>query len=191
MTTPPAFPPRQFQHRSILRIAPASYHHAVRLLADAARLRYGPVSATIGIANGGLTPARDIADLLQAPTYQVTARHNPTDAPYTQTTGKVTYDLDPLDIALSGRQLTDAVLVVDDICGSGATFTTVLPALAQRLGPVAELRTLALCRNTASSLAPDLWVWTVDDWVTFPWEPPPAGDAAVVDLIAAGQAQSA
>lgn len=148
-------------------------------------------AATIGIANGGLAPARDIARQLLAPTYQVTARHNPTDAAYTQTTGIVTYDLGPLDLGLSGRQLAGAVLVVDDICGSGATFTTLLPALAQRLGHGAELHTVALCRNAGSSINPDLWVWTVDDWVAFPWERPPADDAAAVDLIATDKVQVA
>jgi hypoxanthine phosphoribosyltransferase len=194
MSTPSVFPPRKFQRRRILRIAPPAYEHAVRLLADVARLRYQPIAATIGIANGGLAPARDIAQLLPVPTYQVTARHNPTDAAYTQATGIVTYDLGPLDTALAGRQLAGAVLIVDDICGSGATFTTLLPALAHRLGPVAALHTLALCRNAGSGINPDLWVWTVDDWVAFPWERPLAladNAAPVVDLIATTQVQSA
>jgi hypoxanthine phosphoribosyltransferase len=191
MSAPSAFPSRQFQRHRILRIAPTAYEHAVRLLADVARLRYQPIAATIGIANGGLAPACDIARLLLVPTYQLTARHNKTDTPYTQATGIVTYDLGALDTALAGRRLDGTVLVVDDICGSGATFTTLLAALAHRPGPVAELHTLALCRNTGSSINPDLWVWTVDDWVAFPWERPPPDDAAVVDLIATAQAQSA
>jgi hypoxanthine phosphoribosyltransferase len=150
-----------------------------------------PIAATIGIANGGLAPARDIAQQLLVPTHQVTARHNPTDAPYTQATGIVTYDLGPFDTAFPGRQPAGTVLIVDDICGSGATFITLLPALAHRLGPNAELHTVALCRNAGSSINPDLWVWTVDDWVAFPWERPPADDAAVMDLIAAPQVQQA
>lgn len=38
------------------------------------------------------------------------------------------------------------------------------------------MHTVALCRNAGAAHDPQLWLWTVDDWVRFPWEPAkPAG----------------
>ncbi|MDG4751312.1 phosphoribosyltransferase family protein [Micromonospora sp. WMMD718] len=174
--------PRQFRRQRILRIQLDTYYRAVEVLADAARRRHSPITATIGIANGGLAPAQGVSELLHVPTYRVNAKHNPTDATYSEATGVVTYDLDPLTRELAGHRLTGKVLVVDDICGTGATFTTLLPELTAYLGPEVALRTVALCRNAGSVLNPDLWIWTVDDWVSFPWEQPPAADAPIEDL---------
>ncbi|WP_327009693.1 phosphoribosyltransferase domain-containing protein [Dactylosporangium sp. NBC_01737] len=179
----PAVPAaRLFAHRRILRVQLDAYERAIELLTDAARRRYGPVTATIGIANGGLAPARGISQLLRTPTYQVTAKHNPTDAIYTEATGTVSYDLGPLTSAVDGQQLAGTVLLVDDICGTGATLTALRPDLTTYLGPTVTVRTVALCRNAGSTLDPDLWAWTVDDWVSFPWEPVPPDGTATEDL---------
>ncbi|MBO4209436.1 phosphoribosyltransferase [Micromonospora echinofusca] len=186
----PPVQPRQFRHRRLLRIPADAYDRAIEVLADAARQRYRPITATIGIANGGLAPARAISEFLRLPTHQVNAKHNPTDATYTEATGIVTYDLSPLTRRLAAHDLTGTVLVVDDICGTGATFAALLPELTAYLGPDVALRTVALCRNAGSALDPDLWVWTVDDWVLFPWERPPAA-ATVEDLPAPSQVETA
>ena len=42
-------------------------------------------------------------------------------------------------------------------------------ALRTRAGAT-ETYSAALCRNAGSAVIPDLWIWTVRDWVTFPWE---------------------
>jgi hypoxanthine phosphoribosyltransferase len=173
---------RWFRRQRILGMTPPTYEHAVRLLAAAAEQRFTPISAVVGIANGGLAPASDIGGALAVPDYRLTARHNPTEAIYTEATGHVTVDLDPLAAALDGQPLTGTVLLVDDICGTGATFTAVLPALRVHLEPDAEVRTVALCRNAGSSVNPDLWVWTVDDWVRFPWEHPAPPDMTIEEL---------
>lgn len=185
----PPVQPRQFRRQRILRIQLDTYYRAIEVLADAARRRHTPITATIGIANGGLAPAQGVSELLHVPTYRVNAKHNPTDATYSEATGVVTYDLDPLTSELAGQRLTGTVLVVDDICGTGATFTTLLPELTAYLGPEVALRTVALCRNVGSLLDPDLWIWTVDDWVSFPWEQPPAVDAPIEDLPIPRQVQ--
>lgn len=175
-------PSRRFRHERLLSMTLSAYEHAVRLLAAAAEDRFAPISAVIGIANGGLAPARGIGGVLDVPNYRLTAKHNPTDAIYTEATGHVTHDLSPLAAALNGQQLGGTVLLVDDICGSGATFTAVLPTLRRHLHPDAVVRTLALCRNAGTSLNPDLWGWTVDDWVCFPWEPTSRSAAMVEEL---------
>lgn len=195
MSTPPANQPparpRTFSHQRILRIQLDAYDRAIEVLADTVRQRYWPITATIGIANGGLAPARGISELLHVPSFHVDAKHNPTDATYTEATGTVTYDLSPLTTRPATRSLGGTVLVVDDICGTGATFATLLPELGVHLGPDVALRTVALCRNAGSVFGPDLWIWTVDDWVWFPWEPSLAAETTVADLPMPSQVRTA
>lgn len=182
MTHPADITPRRFRHQRLLTMTLPVYEHAVRLLAAAAETRFAPISAVIAIAHGGLAPAGGISGILGVPAYRLTAKHNPTDAAYTQATGHVTCDLSTLDAALNGRRLGGTVLLADDICGSGATFTVVRSALRLYLCPEADVRTVALCRNAGTSLDPDLWAWTVDDWVRFPWEPTSSATAGVEEL---------
>ncbi len=183
--------PRVFRHRRILRISLDAYDHAIRLLAAAVRRRFAPVSAVVGIANGGLAPAGGISAILDVPNHRITAKHNPTNAVYIKATGHVTVDLDDMAAALHRQQLAGTVLLVDDICGSGATFSTVRSAIDPYLQPDAVVRTVALCRNAGASLNPDLWAWTVDDWVHFPWEPPPQTTIAIEELPIPGKVEPA
>jgi adenine/guanine phosphoribosyltransferase-like PRPP-binding protein len=149
-------------------------------LADAAG-DGGRIDAVVGVLNGGRTPATAIAAHLGVPRWFVRARHNATDAVYTQATGWVSCEADGTVTSLRGR-----VLVVDDICGTGATLTAVRGVLA---GPDVELVTCALCVNAGAADRPDLWVWDVRDWVVFPWESaPPAGQPSM-DLPVPGQAR--
>src|SRR5690606_30859792 len=127
--------PRVFRHRRILRISLDAYDHAIRLLAAAVRRRFAPVSAVVGIANGGLAPAGGISAILDVPNHRITAKHNPTNAVYIKATGHVTVDLDDMAAALHRQQLAGTVLLVDDICGSGATFSTVRSAIDPYLQP--------------------------------------------------------
>jgi hypoxanthine phosphoribosyltransferase len=170
MTGRQAVPVRRFAHRRVLHLTPGGYLPGIRLLAGATQVRLGPVTAVIGIARGGLRPAHALGELLRAPVYRVAARHNPTDAPYSPATGLLSYDPAPLSTALAGQRLPGRVLLVDDICGTGATFGTVRAALAAHLTPDATMHTAALCRNTGAVAEPDMWLWTVDDWVHFWWE---------------------
>ena len=54
---------------------------------------------------------------------------------------------------------------------------------------MATVHTVALCRNAGAAHDPDLWLWTVDDWVRFPWEPAPPADLAVENLVLPGWVQ--
>ncbi|MCX9193500.1 phosphoribosyltransferase [Carbonactinospora thermoautotrophica] len=168
----PARARRVFDHAGPWQLTSALYTTALGLLTDAVRAGT-PITAVIGIAEGGMALARDLAAALAVPLHRVAARHNPTAAIYTQATGEVACDLSGVPGRLAGR-----VLLVDDICGTGATVTTVADALAPRLTADARLSVLALCRNTGSAVLPDWWIWDVSDWVCFPWEqPPPRGQA--------------
>ncbi|MFD0274682.1 phosphoribosyltransferase [Kitasatospora sp. NPDC127111] len=170
MTTSP--PQRTFTRTA--PYAPTIYQcfDAARLLAESKVGSAPPVSAVIGIANGGLKPAAVIAEYLGVPLHTATARHNTSNEPWQQATGHVTVAL-PADLPAA---LDRTVLLVDDIAGSGATFNAVATALAPRLAVGSAVRTLALCRNIGCAEGPDRWIWDVDDWVVFPWETPHTGE---------------
>ncbi|GAA4888750.1 hypothetical protein H7X46_23440 [Pseudonocardia sp. C8] len=172
-------PGRVFEHHRLWQLHTSVMLQACRLLATAAvqlttREHLDAVSAVIGIAHGGTTPARHIAARLGLQTHTVRASHNTTDAPYSPATGTVTCDLNSWQPSAPTR-LAGTVLVVDDICGSGATFTAVLDVLRPFAEPDTRFLTCALCRNRGAYTPPDLYCWDVADWVVFPWEDVPAG----------------
>ncbi|ANN21161.1 phosphoribosyltransferase [Amycolatopsis orientalis] len=165
---------RDFDHHRIWRVTPEALHDAATLLADAILRDHSSIERVIGIANGGIAPAHLIASTLRLNARIVHARHNTSDDAYQQATGEVTLDLTPLTHTLNGQQLQGRVLIVDDICGSGATLRRVHDDLAPLLGSDAQILTAVLCLNTGASTRPDYSIWTVSDWVVFPWEKPPA-----------------
>ncbi|GII97553.1 phosphoribosyltransferase family protein [Sinosporangium siamense] len=143
---------RIFRHRTAYLLTPQAYETALTLLADAA-IAAGPIAMVIGIAGGGKRPAKEFATRLGVPVCHVEARHNTSDALYAQATGTVTVTVsDGFPATLGGR-----VLLVDDICGTGATFAAVAEVLAPRLAPDARVDTVALCRNVGSLLRPTWW----------------------------------
>jgi hypoxanthine phosphoribosyltransferase len=155
---------------------------AASVLAGAAA-RGGPVDAVVAVARGGTQPARDIAAALGVRVRTVRARHNPTDAMYAQATGRVWCD------AAEAGPVCGRVLIVDDICGTGATLTAVTSALARNAAPGAALVTATLCRNAGSPCRPDLTVWDdLREWVIFPWEAGPPDGLPVRCLPDPGQA---
>lgn len=161
---------RVFERQRIWRVDERAVAAACALLAKAVREDHLAVSRVVGIANGGVVPADEVARHLSVEPVVVRARHNADDSTYLQATGVV--QVEHADtVALTGFNGT--VLVVDDICGSGAT----LRALAQTLKPVVRpecrLLTATLCLNAGARLRPDYWIWPVSDWVNFPWEQPP------------------
>jgi hypoxanthine phosphoribosyltransferase len=166
---------RVFDYQAAWLMTPTQASAAAVMLADAAARHFGPLSQVIAIARGGTDPATVIARWLGVPLLTVQARHNPVSDLYVQATGHVTCQLDDLRPGdVNGR-----ALVVDDICGTGATLSAVTAALAQVAGPGTSLHTAALCRNAGAATRPDLIIWdNLRDWVIFPWEPgPPPGTA--------------
>lgn len=162
---------RVFEHTRIWELSQESLEAALRLIADAVAAG-GQVDAVVGVAQGGLLPARRVAALLDVPMYQVHARHNASGEVFLQATGQVECHSDTIPPgALHGR-----ILIVDDICGTGATLRAVTEALTPAAAPGTALVTAALCRNTGAEEKPDIHIWDVNDWVRFPWEPAPDTD---------------
>jgi hypoxanthine phosphoribosyltransferase len=173
---------RAFNHAFAWHMTTSQAADAASALARAAASG-GPVDAVIAIARGGTQPARDIAAALGAPVRTVQARHNRTDALYEEATGLVSCDVTEAG-PVRGR-----VLVVDDICGSGATLAVVTSALEQLAAPGALLVTATLCRNAGSPARPDLTIWNdLKEWVVFPWEASPPDGLPVRGLPGPGQA---
>ncbi|WP_084965846.1 phosphoribosyltransferase [Thermoactinospora rubra] len=166
---------RVFTRQRLWRLTPDAFQAATRLLAQAARDRLGEVRLVVGVGTGGSLPAYAIGTQLDARVVVVTAKHNASDEIGLQATGHVTCDLRRLHTLRRVEPLTGPFLVVDDICGSGATLATVTAALRSLAEPRSVICTATLCRNAgAEDSLPDLYVWDVADWVVFPWEYPPA-----------------
>lgn len=154
---------RVFEHARVWGVSVPAYRAATQLLAEAVTKQAGKVGAVVGIARGGRAPAYSVARHLGVPVVIVHARHNTTDAVCAPVASSVRCDLD----ALNHVAVRQPLVLVDDICGSGATLTAVKEHLPDPL-------TVTLCRNDgAPEKSPDFYVWPVADWVVFPWEPKP------------------
>jgi len=72
----------------------------------------------------------------------------------------------PLNADINGRN----VLLLDDVCDSGDTFTVGVEHIRQ-CGKVNEMRTAALHLKTVSKYIPDFYVEEVSEWrwLIYPW----------------------
>jgi len=155
-----------FQQERLWQLDADTVHLATVHLAD--RERVHDPQVVVGIQRGGWQVAVAVAALLEVPAVPIPARHNDTDTVRLPATGRVRVDVTSLPPASRrGR-----VLLVDDICGSGATLRTVSAVLSGLWKP-RVLRTAVLCRNVGAGYTPDSWIWDVADWVCFSWEPHP------------------
>lgn len=140
----------------------AQFLQAVRLLSALVKDKW-EIDLVIGIARGGLEPAKLIALDLNRPLLVVRAKSNVSDEVMSETRREIlVQEEDLLQIPQDKR-----ILLVDDICGSGMTLRELLRRLC---GVTAKVHCVTLCCNEGSALKPDAWIWTVRDWVIFPWE---------------------
>ncbi|MDT8271685.1 MAG: phosphoribosyltransferase family protein [Desulfomonilia bacterium] len=116
----------------------------------------------IGVARGGLAPARILVDYLQKKyicTFQM--GHWETD---TQLTDATTLIFPLPEVDLSNR----SVLVVDDISDEGGTMEEVVTYLTPRVG---QIRTAVLVSKADSRFMADFCPRVMNQWrwVLFPW----------------------
>lgn len=173
---------RLFGHRRIHRVTERRLDQAINHLVERVRLTYPQVALVVGVARGGIRPSRTLAERLRVPSIPVFARHNTSEDTHLPASGDVMIDLADLPERLANVPEGTAILLVDDICGSGATLRVLRRALSPHLGEGTLLVDVVLCRNVGSDHVPDLTVWDVDDWVLFPWEADPTSSLPVVEL---------
>lgn len=146
------------------RLDNETYQRAMRAL------RYGlasvsGINAVIGIENGGKQLGLDLSSELEVPYHFIKARHNASSAPYSETLEAVSI----IDHNISADILSGVVILVDDIVGTGKTMIEAR-AVIEDLHLPHSIVIVTLCRNEGSIITPDLFVWIVREWVTFPWE---------------------
>ncbi len=117
----------------------------------------------IGIARGGLVPARVICDFLhQKDLLTIKVEHWGTAA--TIGIAKIKFSL-PIDANISGKK----ILIVDDVADTGNTCYVILDYLKEK-NP-AEIRIATLHYKTNSRYIPDYWSEKQDTWkwIIYPW----------------------
>jgi len=115
----------------------------------------------IGIARGGLVPARIVCDfLLQKDLAAIKVEHWGIAA----TLGKAKIKF-PLPVDISGKK----ILIVDDVADTGDTFSVIMDYIKEK-NP-SEVKTAVLHYKTCSTCAPDYWAEKQDEWkwIIYPW----------------------
>ncbi|MCB5908097.1 phosphoribosyltransferase [Streptomyces pinistramenti] len=172
---------RVFQGRRIWQLTRNDFLSAACLIAHNER-PHTP-DAVVGIARGGVELAELVAEQLHVPVVIVRARHNTSDDIRQSATGRVALDVEHNERALAGLPQRCRLLLVDDICGTGATLEALVGSLARR--PQAPtVRTAVLCRNEGAAFPVDAYGWDVADWVHFPWEKDPGSPAEPLPPLA-------
>lgn len=116
----------------------------------------------VGIATGGLVPARDLKDYLGVPLSTIGIRvYN--DAGETLKHPKIT---EPLRAKFRRGW---SVLIVDEIMASGKTLEIAVRHV--RKYGASEVKTAVLDYKTSSSSRPDYFVreWGINAWIVYPW----------------------
>jgi len=117
----------------------------------------------IGVARGGLVPARMVCDFLlldelasiRTEHWGIASKHE---------TARIKFSL-PKETDISGKN----VLVVDDVADTGDSISVILDYLEQK-NPI-EVRTAVLHYKTSSALVPDYWGEELEEWnwIIYPW----------------------
>ena len=115
----------------------------------------------IGIARGGVIPARILIDLLETP--QLTTIQIEFYTDINQTKQEPTLK-QPLTTKITGKK----TLLVDDIADTGKSLELAKIHLKQQ-GPK-EIKTVTLFQKPQSRTTPNFYEKQTTNWVVFPWE---------------------
>jgi len=133
-----------------------------RRLAQQLRKANFRIDVIVAIARGGYIPGRLLSDMLGI--HDLTGfKIEHYQGAYKQHEAYVKY---PLNADINGRN----VLLLDDVCDSGDTFTVGVEHI-RHCGKTNEMRTAAMHLKTVSSYIPDFYVETVSEWrwLIYPW----------------------
>lgn len=115
----------------------------------------------IGIARGGLVPARILTDILSTPQLAIIQIEFYTDIAKTKQAPTLTR---PLNTNVTGKK----VLIVDDIADSGHSLKLAKTHLQQQ--GAREIKTATLYTKPQSIITPDFYGKQTSRWVVFPWD---------------------
>lgn len=115
----------------------------------------------IGIARGGVIPARILIDLLETPQLTTIQIEFYTDINQTQQEPTLKQ---PLTTKITGKK----TLLVDDIADTGKSLELAKIHLKQQ-GPK-EIKTVTLFQKPQSIITPNFYEKQTTNWVVFPWE---------------------
>ena len=115
----------------------------------------------VGIARGGLVPARIITDLLETHELAVIQIEFYTDINQTLKNPALKQ---PLTTKVTGKK----TLLVDDIADTGESLKLAKIHLQQQ-GAI-EIKTATLYKKPQSTITPDFSEKQTDNWVVFPWD---------------------
>jgi hypoxanthine phosphoribosyltransferase len=115
----------------------------------------------VGIARGGLVPARILADLLETP--QLGFMQVEFYVDLNQTKSEPTLK-QPLTANVAGKK----VLLVDDIADTGESLKLAQTHL-QTQG-INQIKTATLYHKPQSTTTPDFYEKQTSNWVVFPWD---------------------
>ena len=128
-------------------------------LSEKVRSAFSP-DVVVGIARGGLVPARLLVDLLGVSTMLTVGVAFYKDIARREKQPRITQAL-PFHIA--GRHL----LVVDDVVDTGKSLELIVGELKKAQH---EVRTATLYRKPWAEFNPDFYSKETDAWIIFPWE---------------------
>jgi len=117
----------------------------------------------IGIARGGLVPARMVCDfLLQHDLISIRTEH--WGVASKNEIARIKFSL-PKEADISGKK----VLVVDDVADTGDSFSVAMDYLKAKY-PL-DIRTAVLQYKACSTVIPDYWGEKLEDWnwIIYPW----------------------
>ncbi len=117
----------------------------------------------IGIARGGLVPARIVCDfLLQKDLASMKVEH--WGIASTLGRAKIKYPL-PAEADIRGK----SILIVDDVADTGDTFFAIMDYLKEKKAD--EIRTAVVQYKTSSTFIPDYWGEKHEEWkwIIYPW----------------------
>ena len=117
----------------------------------------------IGVARGGVVPARIVCDFLhQKDLTSIKVEH--WGIAVTHGTARIKFPL-PGEIDISGKK----ILIVDDVADTGDSYHVILDHINKR--SPAEVKTAVLQYKTCSTFIPDYWGEKHDawKWIIYPW----------------------
>jgi hypoxanthine phosphoribosyltransferase len=154
--------------KRVWRLDQGQFDRAIELLAEEFT-QIQPIDSVVGIARGGCKTALQLSRRWNLPYYEVIARHNLSDRIHSAPMESVDVDVE----SIRRIPIQQSIVLVDDICGTGETLGAVKTKIRTNQEAPIVIKTITLCRNAGSTVAPNLCIWAVRDWVVFPWDPTP------------------